>query len=589
MKIVVFDFEVFRYDVLLGAIEITADGKKLFQSWDLEEIKQFYLDNEDSIWVGWNNQAYDNFILQAIVQGAPQNKIKAYSDQLIAQHIRGRLRMKLHSFDLMAQSKGYLSLKTTEAYDGHKISESEVDFNLDRPLTRNEILDTESYNRDDLNQTMHNLLETGLWKDFELRLQIIEEFGLSFKALEYTGTQTAEVVLGAEKIEGIENMLVKPVLWPTLRLENEQVKEFYLSEAFRRNEHIKVNICGAEHTLGAGGIHAALRKYHADSALYFDVSGYYNLIMILLDLLPRSIPKEGRERYKYMYHEQLRLKKIDPRKRAVYKTILLSVFGAMMNEWCKFYDPQQGLLVTVSGQLYIIDLLEKLVGKIQVIQSNTDGVIVLPINGTTEDEILAIINEWVERTGFVLKIEHIFDIHQRDVNCYIYNDDQGNSHSVGECFRQYLSAKEAWIIAECCKNYFSKHMLPEDTIKENMHNLKMFQFVCKKQSFDYMMYETEDVEGNKTSTKLQNVNRVFALKPTNYVGMVYKYKNEKKGVKKAKVSNLPDSVFVYNDEILSDKAANELGELIDWQYYADRAYERIATFYQVPDFKELTI
>ena len=104
-----------------------------------------------------------------------------------------------------------------------------------------------------------------------------------------------------------------------------------------------------------------------------------------------------------------------------------------------------------------------------------------------------------------------------------------------------------------------------------------------------MTYVTEDIEGNKTSTKLQNVNRVFALKSTKYVGMVYKYKNEKKGVKKAKVSNLPDSVFVYNDEILSDKAANELGEMIDWQYYADRAYERIATFYQAPEFEELTI
>ena len=42
MKIVVFDFEVFRYDTLLGAIEITSDGKKIFQRWDLEEIKQFY-------------------------------------------------------------------------------------------------------------------------------------------------------------------------------------------------------------------------------------------------------------------------------------------------------------------------------------------------------------------------------------------------------------------------------------------------------------------------------------------------------------------------------------------------------------------
>ena len=51
------------------------------------------------------------------------------------------------------------SLKVTELYDGKNISESEVDFDIDRPLTEEEKLLTEKYNRDDLEQTHSNFNE----------------------------------------------------------------------------------------------------------------------------------------------------------------------------------------------------------------------------------------------------------------------------------------------------------------------------------------------------------------------------------------------------------------------------------------------
>ena len=83
--------------------------------------------------------------------------------------------------------------------------------------------------------------------------------------------------------------------------------------------------------------------------------------MINYDLLSRTIPQEYKELYKFMYHEQLRLKKENPALRGVYKTILLAVFGAQMNKYTDFYDPQTGSLVMIVGQLFLVDLLEKLV------------------------------------------------------------------------------------------------------------------------------------------------------------------------------------------------------------------------------------
>ena len=41
-NIIIYDFEVFKYNTLLGAIIINDGEINLFQSWDLDEIKNFY-------------------------------------------------------------------------------------------------------------------------------------------------------------------------------------------------------------------------------------------------------------------------------------------------------------------------------------------------------------------------------------------------------------------------------------------------------------------------------------------------------------------------------------------------------------------
>ena len=123
--------------------------------------------------------------------------------------------------------------------------------------------------------------------------------------------------------------------------------------------------------MAKGGIHAAEEKCHYDWALYLDVSGYYNLVMINYDLLPRTLDEDGKKLYVHLYQTQLGLKTTNPRKRAPYKKICLTVYGAELNEYCNFYDPQKGRLVTITGEIFIVDLLEKLEGKITLIQSNT--------------------------------------------------------------------------------------------------------------------------------------------------------------------------------------------------------------------------
>ena len=582
MKLIIFDFEVFKHDTLLGMIFIENNKTLTKQTWDLEEIRRIYLDNLDSIWIGHNNARYDNLILQEIVAGKNSEEIKEYSDNIIRSDFKPWLNMHLNYFDVITVVP--TKLKVTEALDGKNISESNVDFSLNRDLTYEEKLEVESYNRDDLNQTLSNFMKTK--GSFTLRLQIIKEFGLSMKALNMTEAQVAAEVLHAKKTKGIENWVLEPYEYPQLQIKNQEIKDFFLKGEFLKGRQKTVTICGVKHKLGLGGIHGARSCEHCDKALYFDVSGYYNLTMINYDLLPRSIQIGYEHLYPQMYQQQLEFKITAPERRWPYKTILLAVFGAMFNKHCAFYDPYKASLVTMTGQLFIVDLLEKLEGKVRLIQSNTDGIIAKPLPGITNNDILAIIDEWQERTGYVLHIDEITDIHQRDVNCYMYKK-KGQVCCLGEHKHyqgltnpygvQTYSAKESVITSIATVRFFMDGILPEQTIEEYKDELRAFQFITKTGTYNYSIFELYHKDGTVESKQVQNVNRVFASKDES-VGHLYKVKTLNNKLKKDSVANLPDNIFVYDGEILSEKVVKELSQKIDYNYYVDRSYKKIAEF-----------
>lgn len=593
-NIIIFDFEVFKYDTLLGVKILQNDKIETLQTWNLSEMQQFYYDNKESIWIGHNNSGYDNFILQEVVNNKNSLEIKQKSDDIISNNKKTYLNLPLYWYDLI--SLHMTSLKTVECAVGKNISTSEVDFNLDRPLTEEEKLKSESYNRDDLEQTLDDFYNTLF--EFTLRLDEIEQFNLTLDALHLTGTQITELVLHAKKIDGIENHYIAPTIPQQLRMKNKDVLDFYLNEDFRKRKKLTIDIFGTEHSLGVGGIHGAIKNYHDDWAYYFDVSGYYNLLMINYDLLPRSIPQKYKQLYVEMYHDQLKLKKTNPKKRKVYKDVLLSVFGATMNEHCKFYDPNKGTLITILGQMFLVDLLEKFENKVKIIQSNTDGVILKPLNGITENEIHEIIDEWQNRTGFVLKFDKIFDIHQRDVNNYIYRDVDGNIVAKGEVFKHYNAwenvfqkdsyrAKEPIIIEYAVVEYFMNNTLPEQTIEKYKRNLRMFQFICKKNTYDWLDIEKTNLLTNTTEIEnLGSLCRAFAYNNNEVKQKIYKHKPNGK-VPKSMLQNLPNNVFVYNNEILSDDAIDKLMPKIDYEYYIKRSYERISEFYDIKVVKKL--
>ena len=586
MKIIIYDFEVFQYDTLLGAIIIDNEKYTLYQTWDLDCIRKFYEEHKNDVWIGWNNYNYDDYILNAII-----DKKNPYltSCNLIKTKIKQYMSIKLISFDLMFEVK-MLSLKLTELIAGKNIHTTEVDFNLNRQLTNDEKLLTESYNESDLKQTLFNFK---MFQDrYSLKCDLANEFNLPIdKVFKSTEAQLAALALGAKKIVGIENRLVKPILYDNLQVKHQEVIDFYMNETFRTDIKVPINICGAELTLCSGGLHSAIKKCFCAKGLYIDISGYYNLVMINYNLLPRTIPEEGKKLYEYMYHEQLKLKKTNPRKRAVYKKVLLAVFGAQNNQYGDFYDPQQALMVTMLGQIYMIDLLEKLDGLVRVIQTNTDGIMLEPYNWDDEAKIISIIEEWEKRTGFVAKKEHFYNLYQRDVNTYFMDDDKHELVVKGDGMTNYdisekgystagiFNCKEPPIIVQGMIACLRDCIMPEQFVEDNKKELRKFQYACKKNSYDYTEYESINIKTKEvTKTHLQGMDRAFAYKSNDVMGMVYKIKTTNGKTSRSKVSNLPDSVFIYNQSIVEDNAYEKLKDKIDYDYYVSRIYEKINTF-----------
>ena len=48
----------------------------------------------------------------------------------------------------------------------------------------------------------------------------------------------------------------------------------------------------------------------------------------------------------------------------------------------------------------------------------------------------------------------------------------------------------------------------------------------------------------------------------------------------AKVQNLPDNIFIWNSEILSQDATDKISQQLDYNYYIKRIYERIGEFFK---------
>lgn len=572
MKILLFDIEVFPHNWMIG-IEDYQTGE-LVQIWDdYDAVIKYINNNEKSIWVGFNNWRYDDTMIDAIF-----NKEDMYetSYSIIHNMIKPYKSKRLFTLDLYRDLKSPQGLEVLESEMGMSIESSSVDFDIDRPLTEEEIKETNHYNAHDIKATRR--LFDILWRTtYQNKLNLIKYYNLDIELLQST---TATIV--ANGLEASQPRKPHPIkhfkFYDTLRIDDDEIKEFYVNEEYLRGSRDFI-INGIQHRVGLGGIHGARRNYKSKSGILMDVVGYYSLIMMLYNLLSRNI--KNPESYRDLYETRRHYKETGNPLQSALKGGVLAVFGATQNKWQLLYDPSVGDLIMVTGQVFLIDLNERIQEHAKLVQSNTDGLFVEPHN---YEAMMKAAKEWEERTGFVLEYERYENLWQKDVNNYVcllegkveakggyvnlWNADKPEfENNLGRWIKQGAVVHKALV------NYMLYDIPFEDTINDET-NMMMFQFTsrttkghnrCVIHKFNPENPEDESYE------EVQRVNRLFARKQEDDYIYTMKQIRSDDDTSINLIPKMPENIFVYN----GDMEDFDLEHMIDRQWYIDLAYKRL--------------
>lgn len=568
----VYDFEVFKYDWLVVFHHIES-GETVKIVNDHKGLLEFYNKNSSNLFIGFNNSRYDDYIFKVALLG--NNPYRA--NQIIIEENNIMKLFRLYqinkfpvlSYDVMMDS-GRGSLKEFEGWLGMNIEESSVPFDIDRPLTQAEIKDTFFYCEYDVKATLN--LFKAIQPSVVNRFRNVKYFGLDAKYFGKTNAKMSAELLnaqGSREWAREEFIGYEPV--ETLELaENADLLEFFKTIDYTQAVHR--NIAGVPHVIKYGGIHGARPKFIYKGKMWLlDVGSYYPSMMIEYDFLSRQVKGVSRKKFKEMYDLRMSAKHTGDKVASnANKLVLNTTYGCMKDKYNALYDPRMANNVCITGQLLLIDLIEKLKPYMTLVQSNTDGILVIPKD---EDKIVEIVDEWQKRTGMKMEIEIYTEIYQKDVNNYLVKSEDGylkakGSHLIqAEQVRTDYPKKSLKILDDCVVDYFINGTLPSVTI-QNSNDPLDFQIITKTGK---TFKETVWVQDGESEVSVNKVNRVFATTNTRRGG-IFKVKDVKGVRRYHKLANTPPHCRLANDLSAFDMAQ------LDREWYLEMAIKRLKGF-----------
>lgn len=625
-----YDFEVFKYDWLTVLIDITSQREQeTVIVNDPDKLQQFYEEHRHDIWPGFNSRHYDRWILKTILCGLNP---KEMNDWIIVQKNEPWLfssllrEIQINNYDVMPAPP--IGLKTMEGFMGHNIKETSVPFDIDRPLTQEEIEQTIFYCRHDVQETVEVFLHRK--SEFEAQMGIVDAFGLDLSAVGDTEARITAKVLDCKK-QNLGDEFDYYFL-PCLKLKkyryvmdwfqdlkktapDPKSKAFELKRKAFYSQELVTEVAGVPHKFGFGGLHGAMGEitikkngkkdiintpvHLTGYMLHVDVGSYYPSMLIAHKLITRAARKP--EQYKNVYDTRMELKRAGKKKeQAPYKKLLNALSGAMKDKTNPAYDARNNNCMCINGQLMLLDLIEHLevVEGFELIQSNTDGLIIrIPDTDEAFEQIDDICWEWESRCStelcnISLGLDIITEIYQKDVNNYLWVDIDGGVERIGDYLKKLSPIDyNLAILNKALVNYMVHKIPVEKTIME-CNDLIEFQSIAKlSDMYDYVEHEhgpshmeqKYNKQGRKAGKKLvydgrersmNKAHRVFASRDP-LDGRLMKCRTLNDGTyQEAKFGKTPDKCFIVNDDITDMKCPDKL----DKQWYIDYAKRRLKQF-----------
>ena len=625
--IYIYDIEVFKKDNLFVFRDYFTKDWTVIHN-DLDALRKFYLANRDSLFVGYNSHSYDSNVMRAYLQGKnPFHVSKAIiesDDRGLVYKMFDTKKTPLFGMDLYQDNRGF-SLKEHSAFMGINIKETDVDFDLDRELTEEEQVLNELYCKNDVLATEKRFEQNiGM---LVAKAAIALYFGLDKRALSMTNANLTAELLGAEKTPDRGDELDKYELPEGFEIESETIRQAFMTDDFDANDtgHASISLDvprrDVTEVLGVGGIHGAKESFiHVGNFHARDVGSLYPNTMVLFDYLSRNIPEDKRHIYQMLLDERMEAKYSNkefteikgvqiPTKLLIngYKLPLNTKYGAMGAEFNKLYDPRMRLLVCITGQMAMWDLLEKIENHATIIQSNTDAHYYIPFSEEDEKAIDENANDWMKRTGYTLDDDPFKAIFQKDVNNYLAVTSDCKVKFKGAIgLTNGLKVSKA-VVSNAFINYVVAGKDYKEFISE-CDELRQFQMITKTgYTFDDTI--VRDSKGNEM--KAQKVNRTFAIKNPDKAVEIFKVKRgaiiEEEGTTivgddsyTKGLPNAPEYYAIDNaaigegwitlDDIDKDYYINQVEDLLvmwfgtNWKERIEQAHSQIDDFPEVKNY-----
>lgn len=558
-----YDFEVFSQDWLVVINDVTNRCEHVIIN-NPDELEKIHEQHINDIWVGFNSRHYDQYILKGILCGFDPKKI---NDFIIVAGNPGwkfssvMRNVPLINYDVMLGTDR--GLKSFEGFMGNNIKESSVPFDIDRKLTQEELDETVKYCRHDVEQTIEVFLQRS--EEFDASRELIKLFNLPISSYSKTKAQLVCEICGGMGKKFDDNEFDFPIV-PCLKLNKyKYVLDWYKNpENHSYDKSLETMIAGVPHTFAWGGIHGA-KKQNTESGvlLNMDVTAYYPSIQIQYKYGYRNMSKP--ENFELIHKENLRYKAEGNKKaRSPFKIADNSMSGQLKDKNSRLYDPLMNNAVCVNGQLMLLMLIEMVEPHAQLVQSNTDGILLKLKSIDDYDKLDDVVYEWECATGMKMEFDLFNKVFQKDVNNYILIDENGKIKSKGGYVKKLSNLDyDLPIINKALINYMVHGISVEDTILP-CNDLKEYQMVTKISS----KYK-HIVHGNKVLK--EKCIRVFASKAPSDAGVS---KISVRTGRPEKLSNSPEHCFTYNDEV-NGKAAPEK---LDKHWYIKFAKKRLADF-----------
>lgn len=478
----VYDIEIYRNYFLIGFmcpetqrcayVELSSDTElnKVKLAWIVENFTLF----------GFNNLSFDTTILSMALAGCSLEQMKEAATMLIRDEMHPSevlkffkvKKLKLDQYDLIEVAPLRGSLK---AYAGrfHCRKMQDLPFHPEVTLTGDQIVITRYYCFNDLKNTLG--LREILAEQINLRIEMSNQYRIDLRSK--SDAQIAEHVItkAVEELNG--QRVARPTIPPgtVYRYKPPHFMQFQTPlmqwvlntvarAPFIVGEHgavvepmefkqLKFTFGTSTYQMGIGGLHSTESKAkHVSDENYqlfdFDVTSYYPAIILNLGLYPYHLGPNFLRVYQGIVNRRIEAKKRKDKVTAnSLKIVVNGSFGKLGSKYSNLYAPDLLTQVTLTGQLSLLLLIERLeLHAIPVVSANTDG-IVIKCPRDKIDLMHAIVKGWEKDTRFEMESQEYRALYSRDVNSYIAVKPDGKTKNKGAFANPWSdsSDKSMWL------------------------------------------------------------------------------------------------------------------------------------------------